>query len=79
MKYIMFEFSGMRWPILFPEMVTHSDIARSITGCFPGFEVVSAGFCSRYGDVYGESVSLKVKSDQADSIIIKKMLGLDNT
>ena len=74
----MFEFSGMRWPILFPDMVTHSDIGRSITDRFPGFEVVSAGFCNRHGDVYGESVSLEVKPDPADSIIIKKMLGLDN-
>ena len=79
MKYIMFEFSGMRWPILFPETVTHSDIARSITSHFSEFEVVSAGFCNRHGDVYGEAVSLKVKSDPADTMLIKKMLGLDNS
>jgi len=79
MKYIMFEFAGMRWPVLFPEMITHKDISIPIIGRFAGFQAVSAGFCNRYGEVFGQAVSLDVKSDPADAAIIKKMMGLDNS
>ncbi len=62
-------------PILFPEGIRH-DKFRSI---FP--KIVSAGFCTISGenndilvDCWGESVSLKVKSQQGDNAIIEMML-----
>ena len=78
-KYIMQE-GGT--PILFPEWLTHSDVARSL-----GRDVVSAGFChvggrDEYGNplfkCFGESVSLKVQSrGQQDSDILNRSFGME--
>ncbi len=73
-KYIVYmdEEAGTETPVLFPSYVKHSDMAR-------GFDkVLSAGFVSVRGTnatAYGESTSLKKKSDpKRDSCIITRML-----
>jgi len=50
--------------IVFPEVIQHSE--------FKHFDCVSAGFCSLQDNkvtCYGESTSLKLKSDPQDSTI----------
>ena len=65
-------------PVLFPELIEHVDIRNKIN-----WPVLSAGFCrfnfnhnldiNKPVDVWGESVSLKVRHKMGDSEIIKKM------
>lgn len=78
MKYIMID-DGIKTPILFPPSLTHSDMAHRVGG-----EVLSAGFVQvgiRDGEVavdaYGDSDSLKVKSDKEDSAIIRRFVLCD--
>jgi len=76
-KYIIVDSLAPELPIVFTELLTHSDVARSIGG-----KVHGAGFChienNRYV-CYGESVSLKVKSrGEADSKILNNLLGAGN-
>lgn len=78
-KYIMFDETN---PILFREHLNHSDMANHLSGLG---EVTSAGFVQVYVEtfekefpsievsVFGESVSLKMKSNPVDAIWIKKM------
>lgn len=80
-KYIMF---GFFTPVLFPEHIKHSDFANL---CHFG-KPTSAGFAKIYIkpdltykeeheiDVctFGESVSLKLKSDKEDARVIKNMI-----
>lgn len=74
-KYIILDklMSG-KTPIVFSEMLEHSDVARAISGI-----VIGAGFCFIEDNKYvcwGESVSLNVKSNLAiDSKILNKLLG----
>jgi len=67
-KYIMVEINGLDCPIVFPEWVTHDAMARRFAG-----EVKSAGFVDLTGTVccFGESSSLKKKSDPMDEAYIK--------
>ena len=83
-KYIMVDYGGVNTPILFPNYVTHSDIAK----VFGGKEkVLSAGFFEVGAkpdkddldnisvSVFGESTSLgkKVNKDK-DQFFIKRLL-----
>lgn len=64
-------------PILFSEMETHAKVAAMAAGR----PITSAGFCSLFfveeghiaANVYGESVSLKLKSDPEDAALIERM------
>ena len=76
-KYIMLDWDT---PILFPDHMNHSDVAANFSS-----PVTSAGFVSvngrdEYGDTlvqcYGESVSLKIKSNEKDSKIMNRTFGL---
>lgn len=73
-KYIIND--GMT-PVVFPETLTHADVAFQLFG--GGKHITGAGFVHIYGDAYqcyGESVSLKVKSNgEADSKILNRYLG----
>lgn len=66
-------------PIVFPETITHSDMARNMGWVGEDRCVVGAGFVYVKGDqykVYGESVSLRVKSrGETDEQILNKYLG----
>jgi hypothetical protein len=71
-KYIIV---GDNTPIVFPETVTHSDMAHMVRICG---QAKSAGFV--YTDekgyhCYGESISLNLKSSPDDSKILNKYLG----
>ena len=79
MKYIVFEDpSGLRYPILFPEVIGHDMIARSINAAYPGIRPVSAGFCSAHGGAWGNSVSLGLKYNPVDDKqLIMKTLGIE--
>ncbi len=61
-------------PVLFNPIIQHSEIGIMK-------RVISAGFCSRNDDgtysVWGESISLKVKSRPEDAKIIEKYLEYD--
>jgi hypothetical protein len=66
-------------PIVFPEIIQHADMARSLGWIGDDKRVVGAGFVRIQDDgyiVYGESVSLQVKSRGAeDERILNKYLG----
>ena len=73
MKYIHFREHGCNFDsvIVFPDWTPHDT--------FRGLNVISAGFClihhsTREITVYGESVSLKAKSDPSASALIKKLI-----
>lgn len=78
MKYIII---GGDTPIIFPDHLTHAEVALK----FGGRERVSgAGFCGVNGrdecgnalfECYGESVSLKIKSGPDDSRIMNRAYG----
>lgn len=67
LKYIMFDWVGTEYPVIFPIYVTHNSILSK-------GKPISAGFC-RIGEnavvCYGESISLKLKSREEDSAIVR--------
>jgi hypothetical protein len=73
-KYIIVEEKGLELPIIFNSILTHADVAGNK-------KVISAGFCqSDYEGVYsvwGESVSLKIKSRPQDCGILTRDLEKD--
>lgn len=75
-KYIIIDTGMLIAPIVFTELLTHVDVARSIA---PGGTILGAGFCridKNHYVCYGESVSLEVKSrGEADSKILNRFLG----
>jgi len=78
-KYIMFDETN---PIIFREHLNHSDMANHLSGLG---KVTSAGFVQVYVEtlekefpyievyVFGESVTLQMKSNPVDALWIKKM------
>ena len=70
MKYIIVHDSGLEKAILFDELLAHKDVAGR-------FNVVSAGFCSigEKVQVYGESVTLDMRSRKEDVVLIEEALG----
>lgn len=74
----MFESSKGEFPIVFPEHIEHSFIAHCVKSVYPSIKLTSAGFCNHLGNVWGHSVSLKLKCDtELDPYYIKKMLEVD--
>ena len=72
MKYIIFDWDGIPTPFLFPNHIQHGSVAMMINA-----KPTSAGFVE-FGDVntihcYGESVSLKLKNNEGDAKIIRKV------
>ena len=85
MKYIIFKDDFQEVPIIFPEIINHSQ--------FVGLRPISAGFVNLYGDdrplegaccsdnairvwVGGESTGLRLKSRPEDQEILEKALML---
>ena len=72
MKYVMFSIAGGKVPIIFSKMLRHDVVAsymrRPINDTFnDSCEPTSAGFVDiEKCYVYGESESLKLKSDPTD-------------
>lgn len=72
-KYVVGIISGYKAAIVFPEYVVHADAARVF-----GPHVFSAGFFHWTDDEvipYGESVSLRIKSNPDDAILIGQAIG----
>ena len=78
-KYIVGKFKKSRiiGCLIFHEVINHSDMAINFNS------ILGAGFCSIENGqdkpdlkVYGESLSLGIKSREEDKDIIKKALGL---
>jgi len=70
MKYIIVHNPVTDSPqvVMFSEGLPHSMVASS-------FQVIhSAGFCNQYGDVWGRSDGLGIKSHPADSAMVKVAL-----
>jgi hypothetical protein len=69
MKYIIFEnYSGLQYPIIFPNFIQHCDIVRKIE-----HRPISAGFIiiknNKY-EIYGKSVSLNLYSKPSDESLL---------
>jgi len=80
-KYIIVDTGISEMPIVFPDLLSHSDVARGVAF---GGKIHGAGFChiTEKGQYicYGESASLNVKSRfEIDSKILNKLLGADNS
>lgn len=70
MKYVMFrDVAGGLWPVIFPDQIAHSQVKA--TGC----SAVSAGFVNAAtGEVYGRSVSLKLRAWEEDGLWVRLAL-----
>ena len=83
MKYVIYDAGGFEIPIIFPDIINHSDFAH--------YQPVSAGYCYVYGaneplpdaccvenalriSVSGESTSLGLKTRPEDEAILAKEL-----
>jgi hypothetical protein len=70
-KYIVVGVGNLEVPIIFPETLNHSEVAR------PFKNVISAGFCSipdresEYS-VWGKSVSLGIESREKDAELLDR-------
>ena len=76
LKYIKFDGSLADTVYLFPKWETHAVVAEAI-----GYPVLSAGFVlieiqnnELLVTPYGRSESLRIGSDPADAVLIKRML-----
>lgn len=70
LKYVVI--SGTQ-PIIFPNTLTHADVAR-----YTGGMVTSAGFCSKNPngwDCWGRSESCNVNSTAEDHLLLDKVFG----
>lgn len=79
-KYIMFEARGVHVPIIFPNSLTHADVAQRLQLVVSDqlkdyAQVVSAGFITGLVAVATEGLSetLNIKSRRADRAIINEM------
>ena len=73
MKYIILQSpSGLEIPVLFPDFIGHNDIKNTIEFS----DVVSAGFCKPDCEgkisTWGESTTLKLKSEVRDRSLINR-------
>jgi len=74
LKYIIVDNNGLETPIIFPVILGHTEVKTPK-------KVISGGFVYIYikdnniqVNCFGESITLKVKSREIDSKIIKKLL-----
>jgi hypothetical protein len=85
-KYIVIRDGLMESPVVFPEWLTHYDIARALVGVdgIGAGLVLSAGFVEIYSDsplglvveCSGESTSLSLNPGKHDALMIQKALGI---
>jgi hypothetical protein len=67
LKYVMFDWGGIEYPIIFPAFIPHNSITAK-------GNPVSAGFCRIDNNevvCYGKSISLRINSRETDGEIIK--------
>lgn len=75
-KYVIFDSESYgEFPVVFPAMINHSKIADSVVSRYPGIKPIRAGHINTLLACYGESVSLKLKSNlKIDTALIRRML-----
>ena len=63
--------------ILFPSTINHSGMAKCMLSLrYP--KVVAAGFVDEFMQCYGESMTLRIKSRDIDTIMLHAMLSIDD-
>lgn len=67
MKYIIVNSLGTKLAIIFDEILEHKEVAGN-------YQVISAGFCDKDGNVWGQSLSLSMKSKPKDSELIRESI-----
>lgn len=80
MKYIIIQIQSCLVPVIFSDLIDHSNFLK----CYCKSSIVSAGFFKfypdpdkrsyRYVEVYGQSVTLKIKSHPEDRLILEVFL-----
>lgn len=77
-KYVVVssEYSG-ELMFVFPPTVDHYKMAKSLRKMRLS-RVISAGFVDEFMQCFGESMTLRSKSRDIDTYILKSMLGLDD-
>ena len=76
-KYVVFKYFREEFIIIFPETLTHAELARGVTKMSKYMNPISGGFIED-GKCVGESISLDMKSrGEADTLLIKELLGED--
>ena len=86
MKYIIFKQLNEEFPVLFPSIIKHSDMAEALLKeeVLVPMYLVSAGFIrgrtyDEQGIVcYGDSMTLNLPSRPQDTSIVNKFLGLES-
>ena len=72
-KYVVFDFLGEEYIVIFPELLTHIEVAKSVTKMSKYMEPISGGFIE-HGECMGESISLDMKSrGEADTLLLEKL------
>ena len=63
--------------IMFPATINHDEMAKAMERLrFP--KILSAGFIDEFMQCYGESTTLRLKSRDIDTTILKSMLSIDD-
>jgi hypothetical protein len=76
-KYIVVSNDFDKHMIIFPAIINHDQMAKAMQKLrFP--KVESAGFIDEFMQCYGESSTLRLKSRDIDTSILKSMLSIDD-
>ena len=76
-KYIVVANDFDEKMIMFPATINHDQMSKAMERLrFP--KVVSAGFIDEFMQCYGESTTLRIKSRDIDTTILKSMLSIDD-
>lgn len=77
LKYVIVQLHGVgnKIAIVFNDLINHCDVVKApFVACSAGFCKVESGDIFLQVSVWGESVSLKLKSDNEDAEVIRKTL-----
>jgi|TARA_B100001079_G_C15938343_1_gene309560 hypothetical protein len=73
-KYVVFEYFSEEFIIIFPETLTHAELASGVTKMSKYMNPISGGFIE-HGKCVGESISLDMKSrGDTDTLLLKGLM-----
>ena len=73
-KYVVFDFLGDEYIVIFPELLTHIELANAVTKMTDYMKPISGGFIE-HGKCTGESISLNMKSrGEEDTLLLEKLV-----
>jgi len=76
-KYVVFDFLGDEYIVIFPELLTHIKLANAVTKMTDYMKPISGGFIE-HGKCTGESISLNMKSrGEKDTSLLNKIIGIE--